>query len=324
MKFNFFGAFAVLLTISALTADGQQPGKPMPAPARPQAVPNPGIVPPQGRKADITDAKKGIIIGGDIGGAGGKFVPWGGFGDLSDVAPLPGTIVNGKCAFNATYVEVNIGAAPTTPNYTNKLKVDGADAAVNTARHLNAGQSESVTTQAYLNEGSHALTLSLDDGNVVAESNESNNQFSIKYSLKCKAGGQPPAGACNGKPDLVPVIPNPMNGHVEVKNIGTCPAGPSKLTLDCHKQGHVGPGGGCADLPPTVAAVYNDPAFPDKGTIAVPALAPGAAFNHTLSFWGSLKWTSGKFDFKAMADAANVVAESNEANNTATSVLTVP
>jgi len=36
MKFNFFGAFTVLLLISALTANGQQPGKPMPAPARPK------------------------------------------------------------------------------------------------------------------------------------------------------------------------------------------------------------------------------------------------------------------------------------------------
>lgn len=323
MKSTFSRAFTLLL-LSALPSFAWQSGKPLPPVTRPQAVPRPGTVPQASRKPDVTDAKKGIIIGGAVGGAGGKFVPWGSFADLSDVAPLPGTTVNGRCAFNATYVEVNIGAAPTTPGYTNKLKVDGADAAVNNGRHLNAGQSESITTQPYLNEGSHALTLSLDDGNVVAESNESNNQFSIKYALKCRAGGQPPAGACNGKPDLVPVLPNPMNGHIEVKNIGACPAGPSKLTIDCHKQGHVGGGGGCAEIPATAAAAYQDPAFPDKVTISVPALAPGAVFSHALSFWGSLKWTSGKFDFKAMADAANAVAESDEANNMGASILTVP
>ena len=151
-------------------------------------IPNPR--PTQG-KPDITSRKGGIIIGGAVGGAGGKFVPWGGFVDLSDVAPLAGASANGKCAFNATYDEVNIGTAPTSPNYTNKLKVDGGDVAINTVRHLNAGESKSVTTQPYLPEGSHSLTLSLDDGNLVAEASETNNQFSFKYRLKCKANTAP-------------------------------------------------------------------------------------------------------------------------------------
>jgi len=274
-------------------------------------------------KADITDAKKGIIIGGGVGGVGGQFVPWGGFADLSSVAPLPGTVVNGRCAFNATYDEVNIGSAATSPDYTNKLKVDGADAAINTARHLNASESKSVTTQPYLSEGSHALTLSLDDGNVVAESNEGNNQFSIKYTLKCN-GNVPSTPTGQGKPDLIPQITNPMNGVVTVKNIGTGPAGPSKLTLDCHKVGHVGGGGGCVDPPASLAAAYHDPAFPDKVTVAIPALAAGASYSHTLTFWSVLKWPSGKYDFTGVADAANAVAESNEANNATVSTLTVP
>lgn len=167
-----------LLASAALVAQRPEPTKPNPRPT-------------QG-KPDITNRKGGIIIGGAVGGAGGKFVPWGGFADLSDVAPLPGTSVNGKCAFNATYDEVNIGTAPTSPNYTNKLKVDGGDVAINTARHLNVGELKLVTTQPYLTEGSHALTLSLDDGNLVAESNEGNNQFSIKYTLKCKGSTAPP------------------------------------------------------------------------------------------------------------------------------------
>ena len=297
--------------------------------AQKQPPPNtnpPATVPPQG-KPDITDAKKGIIIGGAVGGAGGKFVPWGTVADLSDVDPLPGTIVEGRCAFNATYAEINVGSAATSPNYTNKLKLDGAtDVAINTARHLNAGETKSVTTQPYLSLGGHGLQLSLDDGNVVAESNEANNVFSIRYTLKqCKKPGNPngnPTG--QAMPDLVPVLTSPMSGHVAVKNIGTGPAGPSKLVLDCHQEGHTGGGGGCADLPPSLASAYNDPAFPDKVTINVPNLAPGATYNHTLSFWAVLKWTPGKYDFTAKADAANTVAESNEGNNTTTSTLTVP
>ena len=58
--------------------------------------------------------------------------------------------------------------------------------------------------------------------------------------------------------------------------------------------------------------------------MSIPALAPGASYSHTLTFWGVLKWPSGKYDFTGVADAANTVAESNEANNTTTSTLTVP
>ncbi len=305
------GALALLLMAGGVMAAQLPPGK--------QPIPLPGQ-----RRPDITNEKRGIIIGGAVGGAGGQFVPWGTHADLSGIDPLPGTTVNGKCAFNVKYEEVNIGTAPTSPLYTNKLKIVGpADVAINTSRHLNAGESQSVTTQPYLTEGDNALMLYLDDGNVVAESNEGNNFFSIKYTLKCK-GNDPGTPTGQGKPDLIPQIPNPMNGTLVVKNIGTGPAGPSKLTLDCHKVGHVGGGGGCVDPPAWLAAAYHDPAFPDKVTVSIPALAPGASYSHTLSFWSVLKWPSGKYDFTGVADAANAVAESNEANNTATSTLTVP
>lgn len=278
-------------------------------------------------KPDITDVKPGITIGGAPGGAGGKFVPWGGSADLSDVAPLSGTAANGRCAFNATYEEKNIGTAATSPNYVNKLKLDGAtDVAISSARHLKAGESKLVTTQAYLSEGPHSLTLSLDDGNLVAESNEGNNVFTIKYTLQCKSQPGKPVSAPQGRgrPDLIAVLTIPMSGHLLVKNIGTGPAGASKLVLECHKAGYTGAGGGCADPAPEFAATYSDPAFPDKVTIHVPPLPPGAAWTHTLPFWGTLKWARGKYTFKALADAANTVVESNETNNTAASALTVP
>jgi hypothetical protein len=316
-----FVSLAVLAALGVGVAAGAErmPMKPVPG-----AAPQMQATSPIGRqplaRPDITDAKRGIIIGGSIGGAGGKFVPWGGFADLSDVTPLPGTIVAGKCAFNATYVEVNAGGVATSPLYTNKLRVDGADVAINSARHLNAGEAKSVTTQPYLNEGSHALVLVLDAGNGVAESNEGNNQFAIKYSLKCKAGeGQ-------GKPDLVPVLSNPMTGTVHVKNVGATAAGPSKLVLRCKKVtlATAAGNGHCADIPEQDKAAYNDPAFPDAVTVQVPAIPAGGSFSHTFPFWGALHWDSGNYQITGTADAAHAVAESNETNNTAVSSLSVP
>src|SRR5262249_2647009 len=166
---------------------------------------------------------------GAVGGAGGLFVPWGTTADLSGVDPLPGTYVPGspaavnlpgKCAFNVTYDESNIGAGATSPLYTNKLKLIGpTDVAVNTGRHLNVGETKTVTTQPYLTEGSNALMLYLDDGNAVSESNEGNNFFSIKYRLKCKVTPNPnptptpnPNGNPTGGPNKLPDITSAKGG----------------------------------------------------------------------------------------------------------------
>jgi len=296
------------------------PGNPNNPNGNPTGGPNPNKLP------DITSAKGGIIIGGAVGGAGGKFVPWGGVADLSSLDPLPGTVVGDRCAFNVTYYESNIGVASTSPPYTNKLKLDSAtDVSINNARHLNAGETKQVDTQAYLTMGGHGLELSLDDLHQVTESNEGNNLFSIRYTLQCH---KPPATTanCDGLPDLVPILPNPMSGTVMVKNIGKCPAGASKLTLNCSKEGiPAGTRGGCPELPATLTpSAYHDPMFPDSVTVNVPGLAPGASFSHTLSFWAALKWTTGTYAFIGKADAANTVAESNEGNNVANSTLVVP
>src|SRR5262249_59660344 len=142
-----FVTLGLLMAEGALAASQNPPGKqPAPQTLPPGTRPNvPGVPPGQG-KPDITNLKKGIIIGGAVGGAGGLFVPWGTTADLSGVDPLPGTYVPGspaavnlpgKCAFNVTYDESNIGAGATSPLYTNKLKLIGpTDVAVNTGRHL--------------------------------------------------------------------------------------------------------------------------------------------------------------------------------------------
>jgi len=145
-----------------------------------------------------------------------------------------------------------------------------------------------------------------------------------------KAGAfqeQPPASQdsdVQGMPELVPSLPNPMNGQITVKNVGAGSAGPSKLTLDCQRVGVKGHDGGCPVLPPSFADTYFDPAFPMTATIRVPALAVGETFTHTLSFWGALQWPSGKYKFTAVADAAHTVTESDRKNSVAVSILTIP
>src|SRR5688572_13467325 len=97
---------AALLLASTVAVGADMSSKPIPKAANPSfATPKPAQPQPQSSRPDITDGRRGIIIGGGVGGAGGLFVPWGGTADISDVTPLPGTIVKGRCAFNVTYFE---------------------------------------------------------------------------------------------------------------------------------------------------------------------------------------------------------------------------
>ena len=121
-----------------------------------------------------------------------------------------------------------------------------------------------------------------------------------------------------GKPDLRVVVGSTMNGKVGIANIGSAVAGASKLTILCKKVG----GGSCAES--GRMAPYEDPAFPNKITVNFGALNPGTSKSHMLTFWNVLVWAPGKYRFAIVTDAANVVAESNEANNKATSWLSVP
>ncbi|NIA71590.1 hypothetical protein HBA54_23645 [Pelagibius litoralis] len=112
--------------------------------------------------------------------------------------------------------------------------------------------------------------------------------------------------------DLVPIVTAPMSASVGVQNMGDTPAPASHLTISCTKFGKVS--GGCPDVPEL--GVYENPAFPDVGTVEVPELAPGEIFNHDLTVWAAIVWPVGNYVFNVTADAGGVVAESNEANNT--------
>jgi hypothetical protein len=136
-------------------------------------------------------------------------------------------------------------------------------------------------------------------------------------------GGVPhqvtPAG-CDGKPDLLPLLHTPMDGWVGVKNIGTGNAGPSRLLIKCQREGYAGPGGGCVDVP---ASAITAPFFPtpDGLGLNVPAIPCGKETSFPMAWWPNMKWPKGTYRFTAVADYTNVVAESNEGNNTATSTL---
>jgi hypothetical protein len=120
-------------------------------------------------------------------------------------------------------------------------------------------------------------------------------------------------------PDLIITLTNPMSGKIVVRNVGSATSGPSDLTIECTA---VAKARSCAES--SKMAPYENPAYPNKAWIAVPGLKPGKHWVHKLKFWNSLSWPSGTFSFVAEIDAGHAVAETNEANNGASSTLVVP
>lgn len=122
-------------------------------------------------------------------------------------------------------------------------------------------------------------------------------------------------------PDLVPIPSRIEHGVVSVRNAGAAASVPSVVTVNCHLPGQRG---GCVDIPDRLIAPYEDPAFPNRLVVQVPAIQPGHVYNHNLSFWGSVVWPSGSYQFDYVADASATNAESNEGNNTGSHTWVVP
>jgi hypothetical protein len=117
---------------------------------------------------------------------GTKSVPWGGSLTLTDAGAL--LLSNGNCAFNIEYVMVNAGPGATQPAFANRLRSGAVLVSVQTNLTLAAGETRTIWTQGYLAPGVHTLTLTLDDGGNVAESDETNNTYSAQVEVKGPCG----------------------------------------------------------------------------------------------------------------------------------------
>jgi hypothetical protein len=124
---------------------------------------------------------------------GGHATHWGAGVTLTDADSLPGP--RPYCAFNIVYILGNIGLGnagpPDTATFKDVIRVDGVTVSIQSGLSQAAMTHRPITTQAYLPMGVHTLTLDVNDGFVVSESNVLNNHFSMKYQLtgKCKARG---------------------------------------------------------------------------------------------------------------------------------------
>lgn len=133
----------------------------------------------QTKGPDIT-AGDGITIGG-VAGGGGTFVRW---GDTVTVTKSDAFLVTGnKFGFNFRYEVRNAGSAATAPAFTNRLRVGETVLAQQTAIVLKGTEARRIESQGYLPTGTYVLKLSLDDGNKVPETDETNNVFTVTVAF---------------------------------------------------------------------------------------------------------------------------------------------
>jgi hypothetical protein len=113
-----------------------------------------------------------------------------------------------------------------------------------------------------------------------------------------------------------------MDGWVAVKNVGTGSAGPSQLLVKCTLVGYPAPGG-CPGTPSSLPApFFAAPGGPTMFVgVNVPAIPCGGTAAFPMPFFAKIGWSKGTYNFTAIADTTNAVAESNEGNNVATSTL---
>lgn len=131
-----------------------------------------------GPKPDITSHKGPQI--------GGKSVPWGGSVSLGRKDAK--RVQNGRCVFDFVYEMSNDGKGDTSPQFVNRLREGGTLVAVNSGLSLRAGETKTLDTEPTMPAGRYAIGVSLDDGNAVAESNESNNVFRVIVNVDNTCG----------------------------------------------------------------------------------------------------------------------------------------
>lgn len=131
----------------------------------------PGMV----NRADVT-SKRGVRVGA-------KFVKWGGTVTLTkaDAVLQP----DGRYGYTLTYDLIDKGNVPVSTEFVNRFRNDsGAVLSEQPRLTLKAFESRQLTALAHLSPGTHVYTLSIDDDNVVAESDEKNNKLSVTIIVR--------------------------------------------------------------------------------------------------------------------------------------------
>jgi len=138
---------------------------------------------------DLPDisSHKGITFGGNaVTGIGGRFVPWDGSISLSlSDAALPLIPGAAGCPFVIHYDMQNLTTVLTTPSFTNRLSTEDRTVFAKPLMSVPAGGTVNENMKPYLPNGSYNLTLSLDDGHLVNESNEANNLYKVRVKVTC-------------------------------------------------------------------------------------------------------------------------------------------
>jgi hypothetical protein len=107
-----------------------------------------------------------------------------------------------------------------------------------------------------------------------------------------------------------------MNNAVAVRNVG---GARRSFQVTVGVTSWVASGG--SKPPPAPPRHYEDPAFPNKTAVACRELL---GLCSTRSPWDALTWASGDYEFTVVADAGATVGETNEGDNTGTTVMNVP
>lgn len=101
----------------------------------------------------------------------------------------------GECRIQLMFNLTNLGKAPADKAFLIRFFNDGKPAGETRVEPLGAGESRVITTSGLFTEGYHWFSLRIDSDNVIAESDEANNEQKFDYTLhgRCKAGHRPRA-----------------------------------------------------------------------------------------------------------------------------------
>ena len=152
---------------------------------------------------------KGVVIGG-------QFVNVGAVETIHTEKAK--AYANGKCRFAFQYNVKNQGAAKTPAPFRNVVLWDGAVIDQRAGQLLNAGVARDYFFDAWLEPGSHLLTLRVDADHAVAERDETNNQRVTRVVLMgvCTDAltGRPAQPATPRRTETPPAAPKPLPGRL--------------------------------------------------------------------------------------------------------------